>query len=64
MKRCVIFYFMLHTLEQSRLFPYIAWTTVIALSCGTLWLVNTLQDDLTDLEAKRIYLETTLQAEL
>jgi len=55
---------MLHTLEQSRLFPYIAWTTVIALSCGTLWLVNILQDDLTDLEAKRIYLETTLQAEL
>lgn len=49
---------MKHVLEQSSLFPYIAWITIIAFGTLTIMLALKLDDEMTALASNRDYLET------
>jgi hypothetical protein len=52
------------TLEQHRVFPYLAWTAIFSLSAATLYLVFTLRHDMLQLQAQRTDIEHTLTGEL
>jgi len=53
---------MKHVLEQSSLFPYIAWTAIIVFGVITIMLAFKFNEEMSALASNRDYLETMIEA--
>lgn len=59
---CYVYKHMKHVLEQSSLFPYIAWTAIIVFGVITIMLAFKFNEEMSALASNRDYLETMIEA--